>query len=116
MINVKEYINKALKETGYKVYFFYPESFTTLPIISYYELDNSTRFKEDGEDVLAKITYAIDIWNKTSTSEIVEAVDKKMMAMGFTRTSCVDLYEIDTKIHHKSLKYSGIINKRLFIF
>lgn len=116
MINVKPYIYKALKETGYDTYFHYPENFTKLPAISYYELDNSTRFKEDGEDKIAKITYAIDIWNTGSTSDIVEAVDKKMMELGFSRTACADLYEAESKIHHKAIRYSGIITNKLFIY
>jgi hypothetical protein len=113
MINVKPQIYTLLSEVdGAKVSYFHPESFTTLPAISYYEASNSTKVRTDNREKLAEIAVQVDVWAKTSgeASTLAEAVDTKMASIGFSRAFSGDQYEAKSKIHHKSMRFRGVIN------
>lgn len=107
MISIKNIVFEKLKSEDnlYVVNYFHPENINKLPIVTYYELDNKTLLYEDDIELLSEITYAVDIWNKNSTTEIAKIVDSKMRSLGFKRISSVDLYETETKIHHKAMRY-----------
>lgn len=113
MINIKPAVFELLSSiNGAKVSYFHPESFVTLPAISYFELSNSTKVRTDGRERLAEIAIQIDVWAKSSSeaSSLAEDVDNKMVSIGFTRSFSGDLFESRSKIHHKSMRFKGIIN------
>lgn len=114
MLNLKPEILKLLKQLDVKTNYYYPQNFNQLPIVTYYELENRTLLTSaDGEELLSEVTYSIDVWSKESTSEISIQIDKLMRSIGFRRTSSNDLFEPDTKINHKVLRYSGQVTKDL---
>lgn len=47
----------------------------------------------------------VDIWSKEDYTELVKQVVERMQRVNFKRRSEVDLYEEDTKIYHKGLKF-----------
>jgi hypothetical protein len=113
LINIKPQIFELLSSIqGVKTTYFHPESFTVLPAISYYELSNSTKVRTDNRERLAEIAIQIDIWARTSgeTSTLAEQVDAKMASIGLVRAFSGDLYESKSKIHHKSMRFRGVIN------
>ena len=112
MQNIKESVVSALKTytalttlVSDRIYFHYPNDFTTLPAISYFEMSNVGDLYADDVEIGSEIVFQIDIWSTTSTSAIALLVDIVMVAEGFTRSASIDLFEKDTKIHHKSMKY-----------
>lgn len=74
--------------------------------ITLFELTNFDSAWADGTAITAEIHLQVDVWVKgASTSAIAAEVDKTMKALGFKRTGSADLYEDDTRIYHKALRY-----------
>ncbi len=90
---------------GEKFHFFHPPSFEVLPIGSYFELSNTGDLYADDQEIGSEVIFQIDLWGKTSLSDLAIGVDDTMTGIDFARTSSVDLYEQDTKIFHKSMTY-----------
>lgn len=59
----------------------------------------------DNEEKETGYYIQLDVWSKSDYTELVENITNAMKAAGFRRTSAVDLFEEDTKIYHKALRY-----------
>lgn len=68
---------------------------------------------EDDKEVLIGYYIQIDIWNKRDYTELVEKVKEEMQKNNFKRIAEVDLYEEDTKIYHKGLKFYYLEEKEM---
>ena len=90
---------------GQKFYFHHPPEFTDLPIGSYFELSNLGNLYADDIEAGSEIIFQIDLWGKSSLSTLSQAVDDVMILQGWGRIFSQDMFEIDTKIMHKSLRY-----------
>lgn len=116
MINIKPQIYELLSSIpDAAVSYFYPQSFATLPAISYYELSNVVKTKADGVEYSSDIQIQIDIYAKTpaEASELAGAVDALMAGKGFTRSLAMDL--IDKTMHHKTMRYRGVVCNTTFM-
>ena len=111
MKNLKPQILKKLEEiSNVEVFYFYPQKWNNLenkPAISYYEMDNSMSSKADDEEYSSNIAIQIDIWAKSSSkcSKLAIEVNSKMEELEFERTLAVDLFEEETKIYHKTMRF-----------
>lgn len=111
MINLKPQILKKLEEiSNVEVSYFYPQKWNELnkkPVISYYEIDNSMSSKADDEEYSSNIAIQIDIWAKSSSqcSKLAIQVNEKMEDLEFERTLALDLFEQETKIYHKTMRF-----------
>lgn len=114
MINLKPQILKKLQEiSNIEVSYFYPQKWNNLdkkPAISYYEMDNSMCSKADDEEYSSNIAIQIDIWAKSPSkcSELAIEVNDKMEDLEFERTLATDLFEQETKIYHKTMRFEKI--------
>lgn len=90
---------------GNRIYFHYPPDFTNLPIASYFELGNTGNLYADNVEIGSEIIYQIDIWGKSSLTALALGIDDVMVGLNFNRIFSTDLYETDTKIIHKSMRY-----------
>lgn len=114
MINLKPQILKKLEEISeVEVSYFYPEKWSDLdkkPAISYYELDNSMSSKADDEEYSSNIAIQIDIWAKSPSkcSKLAIEVNSKLEDLEFERTLAVDLFEQETNIYHKTMRFEKI--------
>lgn len=90
---------------GQKFYFHYPPDFLNLPVGTYFELDNTGNLYADNVEIGSEIIYQIDLWGKSSLTALAKAVDDVMVGLDFNRTFSTDLFETDTKIIHKSMRY-----------
>lgn len=79
-----------------------PPSF---PCITFYEQNNSPALVGDGRELTSESVVVIDIWSKGDTSDIAQAVDTVMIGLHFVREFSADLYENDTGVYHKSMRY-----------
>jgi hypothetical protein len=110
MQNLKSTVLTALQTatalstlTGF--HFQYPTDFTTLPLLSYFEVDNLPSLFADNQEIGSEIVYQIDLWGKASLSAYALAVDAVMTGMDFVRVSAQDLYEDAEHVYHKSMRF-----------
>ena len=59
----------------------------------------------DNEEKATCFYIQVDVWSKNDYTELVEKVKNAMKAAGFMRTSAADLFESDTKIYHKAIRF-----------
>ena len=90
---------------GQKFYFEYPPDFLNLPVGSYFEVNNIGNLFADNQEIGSEITFQIDLWGNTSLTNYALGVDSAMTSLDFTRIQSLDLYETDTHIFHKSMRY-----------
>ena len=114
MINLKSSVYSAMLTStaiqslvSSRIHFHYPDSFVTLPCISYFEMNNSESFHADNVEVESLILFRVDLWGTDSLSTLALAVDDVMKGEGFFRIGSVDLFEQDTNIFHKSVTYQN---------
>lgn len=116
MINVKPDIVAALKANatlvsllgGPRIYFQVAPVADEFPRITYFEIENIGAVYADDNEQASEIHVQVDIWSKGSTSAIAAEVDKTMKSIGFGRTSSADLYEQDTGIYHKAMRFATV--------
>ena len=100
----------TLLGTGQRILFQRPigEATATFPRITYFEVDNRGNLFADDQEIGSEIIFQINLWGTASLTAIAKEVDSIMTNMtdlDFVRVSAPDLYEQDTKIHHKPMRY-----------
>lgn len=118
MISLQPEVYAALQATGYTPTYFYPAANTSLPCISFYEADNSERQRADGNEALTNVEYTIDLWATTpeTTATMALAVHTRLAALRMRRTFSHDLYEPETGIHHKTMRYRACVDTAGIIY
>lgn len=61
-------------------------------------------YEEDNETFIGHYIQ-VDVWSKGDYTETVKQVKQLLIASGFKRLEEADLYEEDTGIYHKGLKF-----------
>jgi hypothetical protein len=91
-----------------RVYFLSVPEEPTFPCITYREENNTPALAPFGSPEPAAWTvFVIDIWSKGDTTTIAAAVDAVMRSLGLIRVFGGDLFEQDTKVFHKSMRFAG---------
>ena len=118
MFDVKKFVYSALKNdatlvgllgSADKIQFYYPNDFNALPIVTYQEINQSNSDEDYYDDFVFAATseIQIDVWvSSGSTSTIVKRIDSIMQGLLFNVDYSGDLYEPDTKIQHRVVRYS----------
>lgn len=112
MIDLKPTVYSALKNDlalskliGGRVIFMTLPAEPVFPSITYREENNSPALKGDGRELTSESVMVIDIWATGSTTAIAQAVDSVMAGLNFRREFATDLYETDTGVYHKHMRY-----------
>jgi uridylate kinase len=119
MINVKTEVLQALESNQVLISLLENESriyqhtvpeddATKYPRITFFEMENMDNNFADDTAISSDIYLQIDVWSKGSTTKIAQEVDKTLKQLQFSRTSATDLYENDTAIFHKAMRYRTI--------
>ncbi|ELK43995.1 phage protein [Brevibacillus agri BAB-2500] len=90
---------------GQRIYQLAAPNATEYPRITFFEVTNYVAAFADDVPIMADVIVQVNIWSKDSTSAIAGEVDETMKAQGWSRTSAADLYEEDTKVYHKAVRY-----------
>jgi hypothetical protein len=111
MTTAQAEVYAALQATGYSVSYFYPTDEMALPCVSWYEANNREFAQADGDEYQTEVEYIVDIWATTpeTTATMGAAVDTQMATLRMKRTFAYDLFEPDTGIHHKTMRYRATI-------
>ncbi|MFR1708874.1 MAG: hypothetical protein ACLSV2_08235 [Clostridium sp.] len=73
--------------------------------ITFHEYFTSGEEYEDDEEALTAHYIQVDVWSKVDYTDLVKSIKELMLKAGFKRLNEADLYEEDTKIYHKGLKF-----------
>ncbi len=73
--------------------------------ITFHEYLVSGEEYEDDEESLTAHYIQVDVWSKDDYTAIVKNVKELLFNVGFKRLNEIDLYEEETKIYHKGLKF-----------
>lgn len=111
MDSLQAEVYTALSGTGYTVLYMYPQGETSVPCVTWYESNNREYGQADGVEFVTEVEYTIDIWATTpeATATMALAVDTALAALRLKRTFSYDLYESDTRVHHKNMRYRALI-------
>lgn len=93
-----------------------PVSFQTsksekFPYITFFTyLDRGTLHSDDEEKVTGYFIQ-IDIWSKDDYTDIAKETHQSMLAANFIKQRYYDLYEKDTKVYHKVMRFLKEVEK-----
>lgn len=73
--------------------------------ITFHEYFTSGEEYEDDEEALTAHYIQVDVWSKVDYTEVVKRTKELLFKAGLKRLNEIDLYEEDTKIYHKGLKF-----------
>lgn len=110
MIDVNPIVEKLLKSIdGVKVTFYYPSSFNTLPVISYYDISDIEGLRADNKEWTQDVDVQIDVWGKTAkqAKDISISVNDAMQSDGWRRTFSQPLPQ-DGEIYHRTMRFNKI--------
>ncbi len=103
-------VKTALESTGYTVRYIYPQGEENVPCVTWYESNNREYAQADGNEYLTEVEYTVDCWATTpeETATMGAAVDTALATLRLKRTFSYDLYESDTRVHHKNMRYRAL--------
>lgn len=102
----------ALSEIeGVETFFIYPDAEPSGTYITFSELGNSASSIADNLEYATEIIVKLDIWdmNPLKIAKITLPVILVMRGLGFEREYCLDLYEKESKLHHKTMRFKGVL-------
>ncbi len=59
----------------------------------------------ENKEIATGFYVQVDVWSKGDYSVLADQVEVAMIVAGFIRTSAQDLYESDTQIFHKAVRF-----------
>lgn len=73
--------------------------------ITFHEYIASGESFEDDEEIFTGHYIQVDVWSKTSYEVLVKNIKKLLKEKGFKRLNEVDLYEKNTGLYHKGIRF-----------
>lgn len=108
MIDLCPTVYAALKPLAQSVFYFYPDSFNTPPIIAYSDANNSS---DDATDLWTPVAIKADVWAKTvpQLKALVEQVDTAMRGLGLRRALSQPLPD-PSGLRRQTMRFEGVYN------
>jgi hypothetical protein len=106
-MSLNKLILDTLKPVGVPVAF-QTYSGTATTYITFFEYNQFGALHADDEEQETALFYQVDVWSKGDYTAIVQQVKQLMKQAGFRRTFETELYEPDTQIFHKVLRFSYV--------
>jgi hypothetical protein len=83
------------------------------PYITFFCYSEKGELYADNIEIATSFYIQVDVWSKTDYTEIVGLVNELMKNAGFRRTTAADLYEQDTGVFHKGMRFYYLYNKEV---
>jgi hypothetical protein len=109
-MSLNKLIIDTLKPIGVPVAF-QTYSGTATTYITFFEYNQFSALNADDEEQQTAHFIQVDVWSKGDYTSIVQQVKDRLKEAGFRRTTETDLYEPETKIYHKVLRFSYVQEK-----
>ncbi len=114
MVNMIDIVGNTLKNDAVlkgivnnRVYWLRPvTNNTAYPYITYFEVVNAETESADDEEYADEIEMQVDIWSQGSTIPIAKEVQRIMRKLGFTHQALADMYEENTQVFHKPIRFT----------
>mgnify|MGYP001073043942 CR=1 FL=1 len=105
-MSINKLIMDALKPLGYPVY---PMSYNgaSTTYITFFEYGENSALDADDTEQYTGHYVQVDIWTKDGYlyTNLVEQSKKALIDAGFIRRSAIDLYESETQVYHKAMRF-----------
>lgn len=107
MTDINIEAQKALSELDCTVVYQYPDSFSRLPAVSYYNVSETGAFYGDNEESVQDGHVQIDIWSDipSQAGSLSIKVNEIMVRHGWTREMSMDVPKKDEKIYHRTMRF-----------
>jgi len=99
---------KALKPLGVPVSW-QTYSGTASTYITFFCYNEQGEAWAENEEIATGYYVQVDLWSKGDDSSLVDQIKSTLELEGFKRTTALDLYESETQIYHKALRFSYVI-------
>lgn len=87
------------------VYFLHAKN-ANIPYIEY-EIVNETGQKwAENKEIATNYMVQVDIFSKGDYTDLEDKIKEKMSNAGFIRDTAADLYEEDTELYHKAMRFT----------
>ena len=83
------------------------------PYITFHEYIETGEEYEDDEEVFTGHYVQVDIWSKSDYSSLVKATKSLLKIEGFKRLDEADLYEKNTGLYHKGIRFFYLEEKEV---
>lgn len=80
--------------------------------ITFFVYNQKGELYSEGEEIETGYYIQVDVWSKGNYIDIVKQVKQLLKYKGFIRQNEYDLYESDTNIYHKCIRFFYLNNKR----
>lgn len=103
-MSINSDILTALSDVGCPVQFQHYNGKADTYITFFTYLDQPEQHADD-QEVITGYYVQVDVWSKRDYTQLVQDVHEKMVLAGFRKREFYDLYENDTKIYHKAMRF-----------
>lgn len=104
-MNLNKLVIAALSNLNVTVeYGWYDEAIKDTHITFFQFLEKPEEFEEDEEAEVGHYIQ-VDIWSSENVEELKKEVKSTLKQVGFTFLDGQDLFEVDTKIYHKAMRF-----------
>jgi len=81
--------------------------------ITFFQYDEAVALAADDEEKQTGYYIQVDFWTKDGLvyTDLSEKVKKMLIAAGFNKKGATDLYEADTQIYHKGLRFYYVLKQ-----
>lgn len=109
LITVSKRVKAALDAIGVCARRAYAQDWSEFPAIVWRESANSVYAQADAEEYLAELEYEIGVYafSQEETEALSERIDSVLSGIALKRSYSAELFESDTRLHHRVLKYRG---------
>lgn len=111
MLNPKQYVKSILMDqeiinlTGDKTVHFIHAVSPVTPYIEYLFYDENGAAWEEGKEISADYYLQVDIFSQGNYTNLENKIKEKLISAGFERDMAADMYEDDTKLFHKAMRF-----------
>lgn len=112
MVDINVEAEKSLSSLDCNVVYQYPETFTVLPVISYYNLTECGAFYTDNCECIQSGYIQVDIWScvPSECGTLSIRVNDAMERDGWTREMSMDVPKKDDKVYHRTMRFHKYFN------
>lgn len=118
MVNIKKLLKDTLSNgeildltADKKVYFLHANNPTT-PYIEYEIFDENGQEWAENKEIATNYYVQVDVFSKGDYTNLENKIKEVMTNAGFNRSTCADLFENDTQLYHKAMRFLVTLNNQ----